>query len=66
MTNVDFQGVKVFSATMAGDRAQLGERLTAWLREHPTLEIVDKRVLQSSDERFHCITIVIFYRGDAG
>src|SRR5437763_603005 len=27
--------VKVFSATMARDRDRLGERVTAWIQEHP-------------------------------
>lgn len=58
-----FDGVKVFSATTAGDRERLGERLTAWLRAQPKpVVIVDRAVLQSSDARFHCITIVLFYR----
>ncbi|MBL8682792.1 MAG: hypothetical protein JNK05_26740 [Myxococcales bacterium] len=58
-----FDAVKVFSATTAGDRERLGERLTAWLRAQPKpVVIVDRAVLQSSDARFHCITIVLFYR----
>jgi hypothetical protein len=60
-----FHGVKVFSATTANDRESLGERFTSWLRDHPAVEVVDKTVMQSSDDRFHCITIVVFYTGDA-
>jgi folate-dependent tRNA-U54 methylase TrmFO/GidA len=56
-----FTGVKVFSATMARDRETLGEQITAWLRENPRVEVVDKVVTQSSDEQFHCIAITIFY-----
>ena len=56
-----FEGVKVFSATMAKDRESLGERVTEWLKNNK-VEIVDKVVTQSSDEAFHCITIVLFYR----
>ena len=40
----------------------LGERVTEWLRNHPELEVVDKRVLQSSDAEFHCLTITLLYR----
>jgi len=57
-----FDGVKVFSATMAQERDQLGEKITAWLRDHPAAEVVDKIVTQSSDEAFHCLAITLFYR----
>ncbi len=53
--------VKVFSATMAQERDQLGEKITAWLRDRPNLRIVDKIVTQSSDEAFHCLAITLFY-----
>ena len=56
-----FNGVKVFSATMAQDRDQLGEKLTAWLAERPALRVVDTVVTQSSDEAFHCLAITLFY-----
>lgn len=56
-----FNGVKVFSATMAPDRDHLGEKITAWLRDHQNCEIVDTIVTQSSDEAFHCLAITIFY-----
>ncbi len=46
---------------MAQDRDHLGEKITAWLREHPTVEIVDKIVTQSSDEAFHCLAITLFF-----
>jgi hypothetical protein len=59
--NRQFSGVKVFSATMAQERDQLGEKITQWLATHPTLEIVDKIVTQSSDEAFHCLAITLFY-----
>ena len=57
-----FNGVKVFSATLARNREELGEKITGWLREHPGTEIQDMRVLQSSDREFHCISIVLFYQ----
>ena len=57
-----FTGVKVFSATKAKEREELGETVTRWLRANPDLEIVDRVVTQSSDNEFHCLTIVFFYR----
>jgi len=59
---VPFTGVKVFSTTLARDRDQMGESITRWLVAHPTLEIVDREVRQSSDKEFHCLTITFFYR----
>ena len=56
-----FNGVKIFSATMAQEREQLGEKLTRWLTAHGDLKIVDKIVTQSSDEAFHCLAITLFY-----
>lgn len=61
---MDFNGIKVFSATKAKEREELGERITAWLREHPTAKIIDKTVTQSSDREFHCLTITLFYTLD--
>jgi hypothetical protein len=58
-----FNGVKVFSATMAKEREALGEKVTDWMRANPKAEIVDKQVLQSSDEAFHCVTIIFFWKG---
>ena len=58
---MQLNGVKVFSATMAKKREVLGEDVTAWLRSHPEVEVVDKVVSQSSDSEFHCISIVLFY-----
>ncbi len=57
-----FNGVKVFSATKAREREELGERITEWIRSHPDAEIVDKVVTQSSDYEFHCLTISIFFK----
>ena len=56
-----FNGVKVFSATLARNREELGEKVTQWLRDHPNNRIVDIRVVQSSDREFHCISLVLFY-----
>ena len=59
-----FNGVKVFSATMAQERERLGEKVTDWLKTHPSAKIVDKIVTQSSDEAFHCISITLFFWED--
>jgi hypothetical protein len=56
-----FNGVKIFSATMAQNRDTLGERIGEWLGSDPRREVVDTVVTQSSDEAFHCIAITIFY-----
>ena len=57
-----FTGVKVFTATKARDREDLGEAITRWLKDNPRLLPIDRVVVQSSDREFHCLTIVIFYR----
>ena len=59
-----FNGVKVFSATMAQERANLGDRITEWLRARPGLEVADTVVTQSSDAAFHCLAFTIFYWED--
>ena len=55
-------GVKVFSATKAKEREELGDNVTRWLRSNGDLEVVERVVTQSSDNEFHCLTIVLFYR----
>lgn len=57
-----FNAVKVFSATKARARGELGERITEWLRNNPGVEIVDVVVTQSSDQEFHCLSITVFYK----
>ncbi len=59
---MQFTGVKVFSATKAKDREELGEGITRWLRSNADLEVVDRVVTQSSDNEFHCLCVVLFYR----
>ena len=59
---MDFTGVKVFSATKAKEREELGETITRWIRANADLQIVDRFVSQSSDDEFHCLTIVLFYK----
>ena len=41
---MQFTGVKVFSATKAKEREELGETVTRWLRSNADLEIVDRVV----------------------
>jgi hypothetical protein len=57
-----FTGVKVFSATKAKEREELGENVTRWLRSNSDLEIVDRVVAQSSDNEFHCYSLILFYK----
>jgi len=59
---MSFTGVKVFSATKAREREDLGESVTRWLRSNADVEVVDRVVTQSSDDEFHCLSIVLFYR----
>lgn len=57
-----FNGIKVFSATLFNDRLQLGDRVTAWIADHPHNELTEIVVTQSSDASFHCIALTLFYR----
>jgi hypothetical protein len=59
---MQFTGVKVFSATKAKEREELGEVITRWLKANADIEVVDKVVSQSSDNEFHCLSIVMFFR----
>lgn len=60
----EYNGVKVFSATMVMDREKLGGKITDWIEENPHCEVRDAVVTQSSDEAFHCIAITLFYWED--
>jgi hypothetical protein len=57
-----FDGVKVFTTTLARDREVMGEAIGRWIADHPELEVVDREVRLSSDRQFHCLSIVVFYR----
>ena len=57
-----FTGVKVFSATKAREREDLGDAVTRWMAANPGVRVLDKIVTQSSDREFHCLTITLFYR----
>lgn len=63
MENKSYSRVKVFTATKAREREELGDTITRWLT-HDTdgWEIVDTVVRQSSDSEFHCLSIIIFLR----
>jgi hypothetical protein len=56
-----FDGVKVFSATKAREREEISDRINDWLANND-VEVVDKKVTQSSDREFHCLAITIFYK----
>lgn len=58
---VEFTGVKVFTATKAKERENLGEIITQWIRDNPQYRVVDREALQSSDNEFHCLSILIYY-----
>lgn len=57
-----YDGVKVFSATTLARRQRLGEDITDWLQAHPEAVPVNTVVHSSSDARFHCLSIVVFWR----
>lgn len=59
--DLQFNGVKVFSATMVAEREHLGEKATAWLTEHPDCKVTEVVITQSSDEAYHCISITVFF-----
>jgi hypothetical protein len=57
----EFNGAKVFSATMVQDREHLGDKVMAWIQSNPRREIVDTVVTLSSDRAFHCLAITVFF-----
>ncbi|MBW2730739.1 MAG: hypothetical protein JRH20_00010 [Deltaproteobacteria bacterium] len=61
-SNGQYNGVRVFSATMAKERDALGDRISDWLRKHAEADVLDTIVTQSSDDAFHCLTITLFYK----
>lgn len=56
-----YNAIKVFSATKARERSELGEEITHWLENNPGIKVVDTQVRQSSDSEFHCLSIILFY-----
>ena len=63
---MNFDGVKVFTATKHKEREGLGEEITKWLNDNMDVEVTNVEVRQSSDSEFHCLSIVVFYRGELG
>jgi hypothetical protein len=57
-----FDGAIVFTSTLRRGREELGDRITEWLKAHPDLAVVDTVVALSSSRRFHCQSIVVFWR----
>ena len=55
-------GVKVFTATKAKDREALGDLVSEWFAQNPKIRIVDKAVTQSSDAKYHCLSITLVYK----
>lgn len=51
--------VKVFSVTKVRDREAIGDRVTAWLAANPRVRPVQTIVTLSSDQKFHCLSIVL-------
>ena len=63
ITMSTYNAVKVFTATRAKERESLGEVMSAWLKQMADkIQVVDTKVLQSSDQQFHCLTMIVFYR----
>lgn len=52
--------VKVFSATRERDREFLGRQVKDWLAANPGTRVVQACLRVSSDDVFHCMTIVLF------
>ena len=61
MTQSTISQFKVFSATRAREREELGDRVTAWIQANPGLDILQTVVSLSSDSEFHCLSITVFY-----
>lgn len=58
---VGYDTVRVFSCTKAREREVLGERVSDWLRSSGA-QLVGVEVRQSSDEQYHCMSVVLFCR----
>lgn len=56
-----FDGCEVFSATKAQERAELGAKITAWRQANAGKRVVARDVNQSSDNEFHCLSIILWY-----
>ena len=56
---------KVFTATKARDREDLGSKISDYMLANPTMKVVKTSVVQSSDAAYHCLTFVFFLEQDA-
>lgn len=54
--------VKIFSATRPSDRERLDLDIERWLNSKPEKKILEREILQSSDQSYHCLTFVFFYQ----
>lgn len=59
---MDFDGMVIFSETKHTDRHNMSEEVTAWRQRNASATITDIRTMQSSDNAFHCVTVIIFYK----
>jgi hypothetical protein len=59
VTEMPISVFKVFSATKARDREDLGERVSAWIEANPQIEVKKTVVSLSSDSSFHCLSFVL-------
>jgi hypothetical protein len=59
---VNYNALKVFSATKARERGELGDEVTRWIEGNPEVEVVDIEIKQSSDSEFHCLSIIVFFK----
>jgi hypothetical protein len=60
LTDAPISLVKVFSVTKVRDREAIGELVTAWIAANPAIQIVKTVVALTSDDKFHCFSIVLF------
>lgn len=51
--------IKTFTATRHEDRMNLGDVVTTWLRKETGFNVSEIRTLQSSDQSYHCLSIVV-------
>ena len=57
-----YDGVEIFSATLASEREKIGGRVTRFLSENPGLQVVNTEIRQSSDSSHHCLSVLVFWR----
>jgi hypothetical protein len=57
-----YDGLEIFSATLASEREKIGDRVTRFLIEHPDLVPVKTEIRQSSDSSHHCLTVLLFWK----